>query len=216
MSVDLTTYIKDDPNNRFVVDSDKVVVTNLKRGDGGIVSKDYGVDFFGDYTHTGRVKLTARDNGSMVFFGALTNTVDELRNIELASGDYLAHLWSNPTASQRIDLRECDGGSISADNSIGLSLNTDYYWKRVVTGTAATLFIYSDALMTILVDILSLTLGTARSYRYHNAVVSYGQTGSIPEISGEAGDFDLGLAIAGNIDRKMGKGVARGLTRGLG
>lgn len=191
MSVDLTTYIKDDPNNRFVVDSDKVVVTNLKRGDDGIVSKDYGVDFFGDYTHTGRTKLTARDNASMLLFAALTNTVDELRNIELASGDYLTHLWSNPAAAQRIDLRESDGGSISSDPSIGLSLNTDYYWKRVVSGTAVTLFIYSDALMAILVDILSLTLGTARSYRYHNAVVSYGQTGSIQKISGEVGDFVL-------------------------
>ena len=198
-----TTYTETDPNSRITVTTTKVTWTSLTRNEDAHVYADKGVDYFaGNF----EIQFTLRLNGGTGtgYPGvlALTNTVDDLKGIDDASGSYLALLQTLVFGNNQVLLEECDSGTLYYSSySNTLTANTDYYITVIrdeTVGTYGTLYcyIYSDYLRTTQVgSTLSITLHSSKKdFRYLFPIIS-SNSGEAWEKSG----YHEALEIVSNI-----------------
>lgn len=216
---DYTTYTEVDPNSKIGVTSNTITANGIETNFDAYVYDDKGAAFFDeDYSQELDFQKTGGSSGNQfVYIWGLANVVAGGRAL-LTS--YQAHqiiiFGSNPV----VRLLECRGGSFVSDDSIALSLNTRY-WLTMIRdesiGANGQLqcFIYSDSGRTVLVDTVSVLLASKQDFRYVYAINSDNH-GSASSWSGDIQNLDLGVvAVAGNINRKLGKGLNRGTMRGL-
>ena len=218
---DYTTYTELDPNSRLTVAANKITAAALQTNTTAYVYDDKGVDFFdGDYTHYLNFEKTGGSGGAQdVFLWGISNVVANGRTLFTT---HLAHqIFMYATTIPILRLMENRGGTTAFDDSIGLALNTRY-WLTITRdesiGSFGQLkcFIYSDSARTILVDTLTVNLASKQNFRYAYGINADNYGGG-DTWSGDVSDLDVGIAaeVAGNINRKLGKGLCRGTMRGL-
>jgi hypothetical protein len=197
MSQDYTTYIKVDPNGRFVVTSTLITVTGLRRDEDAYIYKDFGVNFFnGDFTHELKAQCdSAGTNLGILPIWAVTNDIDDVKGLADNSKSFYYSYVQEVSPNAQYVLVEVNAGSFTLDTS-NLSLDTTYYTtiNRDYVGGLLTMLIYSDSGRTVLVDTLSVSLPVQLDLRYAFAVSSF-NSGTDQSVNGLVGDLDLGLDI---------------------
>lgn len=169
---DFTGYTEADPNTRIGVTASRVTWAALTRDEDAYVYKDKTAGYFGgNFTIWFTYRATGYGGGTGTGRNgcwALTNTADDLKGIDDASGDFLTLLtYVSAGGDHQVYLQECDGGTIYTDVSANLTVNTDYYMAIVrneSVGTYGTLYchIYSDVTRVTLVETLTLTLHSSK------------------------------------------------------
>ena len=182
-----TDYPESDPAGRIeLTDATTVTVTTADNDEEFYVARDFTAGYFsGNFELYTQVKCTSNPvtvGGIGVW--AVTNTMDSLRDIDVANGDWLSVWWYQFSGNQHLAVSECNNGTIYTKISTTLSLDTEYYLKIVRdedVGTFGTIYcyIYSDSSLSTLVDTLTLPLTEKQDFRYLNWVVAYesGETG---------------------------------------
>jgi len=178
-----TSYTETDPNTKITKTASRVTWALLARNEDAYVYADKGANYFaGQFKINLTVSMTASVGASLTNgVWSLTNLVDDLKGIDVASGDYLTLYQSDTLTSAKccLVLEECDGGTLHSDTSINLNDGTIYYVSIVrdeTVGTYGTLYcyIYSDVTRETLVDTLTVTLNTSKKdFRYLYACHSY-------------------------------------------
>ncbi|MFA6040611.1 MAG: hypothetical protein WC733_03830 [Methylophilus sp.] len=189
---DLTTYIEIDPTDVLAVTANDVTFTNLTRLTSTYVYKDFGVDYFADFSINFEYKVTANSSGAINFNGmfiALSNSIGEREAIRTASGNIQGILCGNNGASRFIGLCETKNGSNYASSFFTPSLNVNYYCTLSRVGTALNLKLYSDEARTTLVSQLSITV-LALPFQYLYPVQSV-NSGTNVTMSGVIGKISL-------------------------
>lgn len=205
MAEDFTTWSpgEEDLNNHITISTDKVAFAGLSRNESAWYVNDYGVGNFSNIDIIFRVKITASATSSQTAIMVLSNVIDDLLGILLANEDSICTFWNKSGGNDRISLFETSGGLTFQDNSINLSLNTDYYINRTINGTNCAEKIYSDTELTVLVDTVSLTLQDTYTFQYLFAVDTWNSGNALAQ-TGEVGDLDLQEAVAGVVQKVIG------------
>ena len=191
---DFGTYNKTDPSgvSRLSSDGAKIKLINGDRDQDYYRTKDFGVDYFGDFTHWVDVNVTAlTNNPDSAFVGwGLSNADDDFNDIDIANGSGL-FLWMQRLGATTYFFRLYDlttGTMTSLDLSVGIAVNTESFLAITRSGTTWTVEIYSsDTLRTTGgsgdVDTIS---GTSNSivYRYVYGLGSYNKGVAARDISG--------------------------------
>ncbi len=170
---DFSGYSKLDDNSRYTIIESRIIATDLPSNEDAYVYEDKTAAYFdGDFTHILTVRMTEGTTDGRFYFWALTNTVNDMKGIDDASGSYLAaYFYASSTPTYHIYLEECDAGQIRAD-AFTISLNTTYYLKIVRDESEETYgtlycYIYTDSARTALVDTVTQALTTSKKdFRY--------------------------------------------------
>lgn len=208
VSEDLTTYTEVDGNNRISVDATTANVTALTKDEDAYVYKDFGASYF-DASFSIDFEFTATRTGDWgvgtFAMAGLANTVDDWRQIEVASGNELMVVYRPSLVASYywMLLIENDGGteySDSTDASL-LSYSTKYYYTFVRDDNAGSygeiyLYIYSDAGRTTLLDTLTVALHSSKKdYRYLYAVQSADNNESGVTGTGQVANLEVSSAV---------------------
>lgn len=182
----------------YLVEANKITVTNLPRNIDAYVYDDKGVDHLDeDFAHLVDAQAdTAGDNNQLFFPWMLSNEVNDWNGTLADTGESFLSLMF---VQNFVRLNECIGSGFVSDEYTG-SVGTPYYLRLVrdeAVGTHGTLYcyIYSDSGRITLLDTLSLTLRAKRDFRYVYGV-NCGNNGQAQTISGFAQNLDLGEAVA--------------------
>jgi hypothetical protein len=189
---DLTTFTEIDPTDVLAVAADDITFTGLTRLTTTYVYKDFGADYFADFSINFEYKVTANSSGGLNFNGmfiALSNSIGEREAIRTANGNIQGLLCGNSGASRFIGLCETKNGANVASAFFTPALNVNYFCTLARVGTALTLKIYSDAARTSLVSQLSLTV-LALPFRYLYPVQSV-NSGNNVNMSGVIGKISI-------------------------
>ncbi len=173
-------YTEVDPNSHITVDSATQITSVTTRGETAYVAKDYGVGFFGNYTHTYDFRIT----GSSEPVGGTCAAMI------CSKATVLAHYGANPQDIAGCSaywsnnvygfaLRQFLNGALAASDAYYTTptVGTDYYCTETRVGSAVSLEVYSAAtrLPGELLDTLTIDDdGTLR--RFSMAVVSWHST----------------------------------------
>ena len=190
---DFTTYTEVDPGGiRIEVTSSRVTWTILRRNVDGYVYKDYNASFFsGDFIFQQTFRVTGGNNGGAANLWTLANLVDDAFGIRTANGDaiYASIKRNDITDVPNLSLSELDGGTVyTSGTAFEISDDTDYYItivrdESIGTYGTFTMFTYSDADRTTLVNTQAITLHTSKKdYRYIYACQSF-NTGTNQSVS---------------------------------
>lgn len=169
-----TTYTEVDPGSTLTVAANSVTATNMNRNTATYVYKDFGADYFGDFTHESALIATAMAAGSSLAGWELANIINDTQAI-YASDGLIVRLF-NSAGTILFQMSEVQGGVNSTDSYIA-SLSAQYYMRIKRTGTNLTCQIFSDAARTVLLDTLILTCATTK-FRYQYAISSFGDATS--------------------------------------
>lgn len=194
---DFTTFTEVDPNSKITVTASRVTWAALHRDEDAYVYKDKTAGYFaGNFEHQFTLRITGMTNQGIAINGvwALTNLLDDLTGIEVASGDYLVLQIADKT--RQINFAEFNGGTYYACSAYVLSDDTSYYLtiKRDETvGTYGALYcyIYSDVTRATLLDTLSLSLHDKIDFRYIHAVISRDANDNTTNTSGYTEALEL-------------------------
>lgn len=196
---DYTTATEVDPGSDLTITSDTIAIDTLDRDELTWVYWDEGAGgISGNLTYTLQVKqITA----TLDFLVALWSLGNELAGFagRPVSVDQLTIYFTNVLGADRPQLSILSrvGSVTNSDTSIELSNNTDYWLNIVVDIDALTItcFIYSNALMTTLVDTMVANIDSAISMRYLFALRNYGTGTSGHSFSGYVKNLDI-LGVA--------------------
>lgn len=159
MAEDLTSYTEVDPNSRITITSSRVTAASLTRNEDAYVYKSFGVGYF-DLIQLNFSFLIGGLTDIDGWIGAgFSNNVNDISGW---SEYLLIYLWASGSgvAVAQIFTEEAD------DTSSNLSLNTVYYATLARSGDAVSLYIYSNAARTSLVDTLTCSISSSRVFRY--------------------------------------------------
>ena len=189
-------YIEVDPNSRIAKTPARVTGVGILRNEDAYVYKDKTVAYFsGDFVHCLTVKMTAGTEDGRVYVWGLTNSINDMKGIDVGGGSYLGMFFYKGSTTCHMYLEECSSGSLFQD-SYTITLNTTYYLKIVrdeSVGTYGTLYcyVYSDSSRTTLVDTLQLTLNhSKKDFRYIFAMNTW-NNGTTETCSGYCENLDL-------------------------
>lgn len=195
-----TSYTEKDDNGHITVTSSRCTVAGLARNEDAWVYDDKGADYFdGDFDHFIDVYYDAGDIDGTFYFWMLSNSVDDWRDIRLASGDALSVNFIRTTETDYlIRLIELVGGDYYIDDYF-CSLDTPYYLKvkrDESVGTYGRLYcyIYNDTARTSLLDTLQLDLHEKEDFQYI-FVVDTSNNGEAPTIDGYCENLHLQEAV---------------------
>ncbi len=189
---DFTKYVETDPAGVLSVSKRKIIATGFDRDVDGYLTDDKGAGAITDFVHEVDVNVTSLtdENSSALFFWAVANASDDLKDIGDLGGDFLelAALRTNAT-NYKLRLRSCDGGTLSIpDESVAISVGTKVFIGTSRSGTAMTVEIYSTAALREIggagdIDtLIGTVVGTA--FRYVYAIASYNAGSAAKDISG--------------------------------
>lgn len=188
--VDFTTFTEVDPNNDITVTPTKCDVSTMRRDVKAYVRKDYGADYFADFTHQLTVQVAPSDADCAVNFWGLSNGANTFGEQE-TNNDGLA-ITVNRYGAAEYQLFLFDLETVRSDYTV-ISTNTPYYLTVYRRGNVLTCDIYTDADRTILYDSLTVSCNET-GYRYLYGVMSRDASGSAA-LTGYCENLDL-LAIA--------------------
>ena len=124
-----TSYTEVDPGSAITVAANTITWTELSsRADDSYVYYDFGANYFsGDFTHKFKINVSDMDTSIAFWFPwALANSVNDMKGIDNAGESFIAFGLHN-TGTFDMYLYVCESGNLSTDNSLNLSLDTDYY-----------------------------------------------------------------------------------------
>jgi len=190
---DFTTYTETDPNNKFSKTANEITVTGLIRTDDGAIFKDYGANHFEDFIHLTENKIDVETGGdySQMQFWALSNnsahiSVQDFVDAVLGKYCAVADKFALNKTRWRISDREAGNNDYS-----DLAFTTErMYLKIERSGTAFTLYIYSDSNRTVLEDSLPIVCTTTK-YRYVYGTMGQEAASNGRSISGKINNLDL-------------------------
>jgi len=156
---DFTTYAEVDPNNRITVTAPKCETAGLSRNETAHVSKDRGVDHFGDFEclFTIRTK-TSGSADAIVLMAVVANAVDDWKDLSAGIG---VMLQGHTTYTIYVA-----GVSTGYSSNYACADNTIRYCTLTRTGSSVELKIYTDSAKTNLDATLSITLDATDNVNY--------------------------------------------------
>lgn len=151
-----------------------ITITNLPQNVNAYIARDYGVDSIDDYDIIFVAKLTGGSTYCIMPVSVVGNALPCL----VSGGGYSISVFFNKagSSSYKIFLQLFNGVTGGAADSVACSLNTYYYMRLVHESgsSTVTLYIYSDASFSTLVDTLSITdVKCASLFRYYYVASSY-------------------------------------------
>lgn len=164
---DYTTFTEVDPNSHLTVTAHHLDFDAYENED-CYLYKDYGADFFGDFTHKVDVKGSAFDQDwDWGYCWMLSNDIDDGGGLLEAKKTAVSVCLVRVAGTTGLFLIEYyNGWTYGDDDYYPITENTWYYLTITKTGTALTCKIYSDSARTILLDTLSRTLQADHKFRY--------------------------------------------------
>jgi hypothetical protein len=204
---DFATYTEVDPGNDVTVAANSLTMLNCyNRNTDTYVYDDKGAAHFSaDFTHRLKINVGAGSaTYAMGYFWCLANTVDDLKDIDDASGDFHTALAYKPVGAWEVRLRICENGSLTDDTYSGLNAGTDYYIQieRDDDGGAnstgqlklylCTTNYYGDA-GAVLVDTLTVdcAAGEQNDFQYVYGLQSYDSGSPLYDFDGTFSDLNL-------------------------
>ena len=163
---DFTTYTEVDPNNHISVEAKKITHQAF-RNESAYVYKDFGENYFGDFTHKLEVQSDYYQAYGSGVAWMLANDIGDaltLKNNNKTAVNIT--LYRDGSGNRYIMLREIYQGEYNQAYWTGAEANTKYYLTVKKQGTSLTLEIYSDAERTNLLKTLSVTLHGDWKFRY--------------------------------------------------
>ena len=172
----LASYTLVDPNGRFSGLSYPLTITNMICNENAYIYYDYGANFFDAYDILTEAKITGGDATGQLTCVCLSTKVPPV----VAGSGYniVVNLFKNSSSSYQILFKLQNNASDVVIDTMSASVNTIYYMRlvHVAGSTTATLYVYSDATYTTLVDTLVITnAAVATKFRYLNATASHNQ-----------------------------------------
>ncbi|MBA7494383.1 hypothetical protein ES702_04958 [subsurface metagenome] len=180
---DLRTYTEVDiPANRITsITAARVQMTNCDDDETVYLYRDRGVDHYsGDYEHLLTIYLDTITNTGHAVFWAITNGIDDCYSLHNGGGDlHWIECYGDTGPPSELFLLETVAGAWLAD-VYSMLWDTPYYLRvkrdeSVGANGTLYLYIYSDALRTILLDTLSVALREKEDFRYQFAISSYNE-----------------------------------------
>lgn len=170
---DLTTYTEVDAGNHLTINATTAVLY-ADRSWTAYAYKDYGVDYFGNFTIHFNAKCDLDQDSHWEAAIMLSNNVGDLYD-HINSGNKVIsvdfHDLTEPNENQ-IQLRYFNGTDSVLDSWNGVVANQVYYFNLSRSGTTLTLKIYNDSGMSDLASTLTLT-DDGTNYRYLYATATY-------------------------------------------
>lgn len=150
----------------------------------GYVYKDYGVNFFNDWSATATVRITGYSSNGQCYAFSFCNSSASWEDVTEGIGVRIRHI--NTPNEYQITLVLVEGGVITSVDTYQYAISSAMkYLNFYKVDTDCYLEIYSDYARTTLLDNLTVTLSADNKYRYSH----YGQLN----------DLDLtGRWISGN------------------
>ena len=197
---DATTYAQSGVTEVITISSSGVTLTAGDRDQDYYVTKDFGADHFGDFNHWVDVNVTAQTDavGSRIYFWALSNADDDLKDIDDASGDFITLLADRlGTGYYRIRLFNCNGGTLTeiGTPSGSVDVGTEVFIKPIRTTTTMSVGIYSTNALRIaggtpdISTISGTVVGTKFQYVYY--IGSYNNGITALDISGTVSNLRI-------------------------
>lgn len=184
---DYRTYTVQDPINCLLVSPNKITAQGLTRDSSVYVLKDFGVEYFGDFTHYFRARISSASVGA----GALAHVWILANNIgdgEIANGLHL--LLYRGLDQWNMLLGEGVGWCDYNRQIIQIQPDTDYYITLRRLGQDLTCEIYGNPERTNLVATMNITVALTK-YRYLYAIASNNSAMVGFLFNGEVGDLAL-------------------------
>ena len=170
---DFTTFTEVDTNNHLSKTAHHVDHKGYRNED-CYLYKDYGANYFGDFTHLVDIKIVTQGDtnyGISAFWMLSVDTVDDYCGIKTANKTAIA-VWAQGYrygGGTYFLLCEAYGGTNYASTALYIgtgNLGTQYYAKIVKSGTSLTFYLYTDSARTNLFGSISLTLHADHQCRY--------------------------------------------------
>ena len=193
-----STYKETDTNNRYAVTPTVITVTAVTRDEDAYIYKDFGANYFTDFTHTmGPCQFGTDVAAGVVLFWAVSQGVQDANDWKTNNQKAVGLFFTSTTTVQLYDY---EAGA--ADSCAALSVDTDYWFRIVKAAKVVTVDIYSTAALLAAgaagdVDTLTKTLGTDRAYRYVFAANSYDDDEGAKALSGSFANLELNLNLPG-------------------
>ncbi len=182
------------------VTNNVITVTAMDRDTDDYLSLDYGASFFGDVYHEVDVNVTALtdDAASALFFHALTDADDDLKDIDDASGDYIAvYVVRSDATNYNIAIQNVDGGTATSSiGTVDIAVGTGVFPSIYRSGTVYTVEVYSTAARRTQggsgdVDTITHTVVNT-AFQYVQAVASRNLGSSAKDISATISNLNIG------------------------
>jgi len=205
---DFTGYTETDvPADKIAVVKHTITLTAGDRDEDYYVTKDYGADYFGNFTHWVDVNVTSltNDAASIMYVWALSDgkvgatpaEPDDLKDIDDDGGDFLViSVGLIVVGKYRVSVFSCNAGSVTQDyGTAEIAVNTASYLSVTRSGTTITVQIYSTAALRVAGgagDVETLTLTCVNTtFRYVYALGSYNTGNAAKDISGTVSNLRL-------------------------
>ena len=210
---DYTTYTEVDAGTDITVAANTLTVSSMARNvDSWVVDDKTAGHFSGDFTHLLRTQSqTGSTATGRAGVWAIANAVNEI--VTLLAGDAQVVRFQSATTLRVI---EANGGSTTADTSIALSLDTNYYLtvdrdESVGSFGELTCEIDDSADRASPVDTITVNLTEKQDFQYVYGLASV-NTGGAQVWTGIVADLDLQEAVTGMLNRfgSMRGGVSGG------
>ena len=195
---DFTGFTEVDTNRDLSVTSDTITITTMRQDADGTVYKDYGVDFFENFTALyidNFINEPVSDDDSTFTMIGMSNDSRNLnwREMWLNEDGWIVAKYMHPTgaSSSKVLLRACDG--MDADDTAYSGDHDTTYLICHRNGTLITVDIYDDPARTVLWDTLNVD-DPAVDYRYLLCGASYhcvGCANASKEVTGSVSNLCL-------------------------
>ena len=202
--VNYTEFVESDPDNHITVSENLIEVTDLDRNSSTNIRADVGEGFIGtQFTHYTSVTIdsTPDDTGILGYWGVSANPHNSITEMWQASDGIVMYAYYSATGPA-INItaypfdNETNGKLAAFSNP---SLPVTYYIKIVRDGAALSVYIYSDATYTTLLDSITAVDGLycheTNTYRYLYGLISFGESGTAA-ISGDVGCLGVSSELA--------------------
>jgi len=226
---DFTTWTTGDPNSRLTVAATSITWDDVHNDDDGTwVYKDYGASYFNsDQVH--RFKFTTcaevdNQNNSKIYCWGLTNSVDEMNDIDVAGGDFWGIAYNEESGGANVFRVEIiTNGSANRNPTNQAAASTPYFFHIEIdadggANNTGQLVVYittvnyhgdtgAVAFQTITVDEAA---GGSFDFRYCFLTNVYGVVTASTD--GLVEDFDPAVSAASYVDAAATISVAAAIS----